>query len=136
MTQNVSVDECEEIRELHDEGIPQYRIGEAFDRSVQTVRRHIRGSCQHRGGGRRQTPDRSTLIDALHKLAAEIDRIPSRTDWDTWPDRPCDGATAKEVFGSWGDALEATEFPPLPEGAPVSIRAAAYQKPELCTIYD
>lgn len=131
----VSEEECRKMNELHDEAIPAVRIAEAFDRAEETVCRHIRDRCQHRGGGRRQTPDKAVLLNGIEDLAEEIEKIPASSDWDGWENRPCVSGTVLEEFGvmSWKEILDKTDLPRIAEGSPDHIRAIAYQKPDLCT---
>lgn len=134
MTDFVSVDECAQFRELAADGFDQQQIAARMDRNANTIRIHVRDRCHHEG---REVPDRpisdDEIISLMHECAAEYGRIPSEEEWNAWDGRPRSSKSVIQRFGTaWRDAIKAAGFPVVAKGATTAIRAAAYQKPELC----
>lgn len=118
------------MNELHEEGLPYYKIADRVGRANSTVSKHCNGGCDHG----REFPGINTIDDIgdeIEKLADDIERIPGPKDWDNWPKRPCASSTVQSRYGPWEDVLERSSLPIVPVWSPKPIRALAYQKPGL-----
>lgn len=135
---DVSVEECDEIRQLHDDGLTLAAIRDEVGRAYSTVRRHANDACNHK----QDLPCRiklttETITENVNELAESIGRIPSQADWDCWDRRPWSAATVcRTIDGGWPRVLELSELPAVAPDCPEKIRETAYQKPELTRMPD
>lgn len=140
MTGYVTEDECNRIKRLNEEGLGQGEICEQVGRARSTVRRHVRGACRHNGlpgMGRRVSPKIHEIKTAVRELAADIEKIPSRTDWDAWDKRPWSSLTVRNTIdGDWSDVIALAGLPTVAPNTPPKIREVAYKRPELTRMPD
>lgn len=133
----VSEAECDEMHDLDDDGVEPDEIAFRLARAPRTVRRHLNGRCQHIAPEHSKTASEDELIEAIHRLADELGRVPSLREWRRWQDKPHNSDTViSKLGGSWRSAIQATDLPLVAKGSTKAIRTAAYQKPELCSRAD
>lgn len=129
--QYVGREECEEIIELVESGYHVSMIAHALGRHESTIRRHVRGDCDHHQGYHASKPD---LARYIRRLANDMGVIPSTCDWNGWAGAPCSHSYVIDRFGDWPSALEAAGYPGLAPYTTETIRRAVYRKPSIADV--